>query len=184
MESGVGVELKATDLHWLENSDPYEDCCIHGKIFLRIGDRVVSDGKAEWTVSTAAFNLLRTVTRGHELGDEEELIPCCGFNMWEVETARDGLYIPNCNSGIDWSVRHTHKGVEHVISDAMRLFTCKEEWARAVCLFADEVHLFFGTAWPKQIKDDEDRRGFELFLKLWQERRKAAGVIYGERDTE
>jgi hypothetical protein len=27
------------------------------------------------------------------------------------------------------------------------------------------------TAWPKNIKDQEDRKGFELFMNLWKQLR-------------
>lgn len=174
------IELKAIGMHWMENVDPYADCCVHGGIYLRFGQRVVSDGKDSWTVSTAAFNFLRTIFIGHKSGvdGDEALIPCCGFNMWPIETWPDGLCIPNCNNGIDWSVSHEEDNtIKHTFSDGEIVFTKRDEWALSVCKFADEVFAFFKTAWPKVVPEGEDRKGFELFMKLWQERRTAAESI-------
>ncbi|MEQ1645160.1 MAG: hypothetical protein ABL959_17050 [Pyrinomonadaceae bacterium] len=178
------IELKVVRMHWMENVDPYADCCVHGGIYLRFGQRVVSDGKDTWTVSTAAFNFLRTVFNDHRVGidGDEALIPCCGFNMWPIEASPDGLCIPNCNNGIDWSVSHEQGNViKHTFPDAEMVFTKRDEWASAVCLFADGIFEFLKTAWPKVVQDDEDRRGFELFMKLWQERRLAAESINASR---
>lgn len=40
----VEIDLKFTNLHWLEEGDPHDDCCVHGNVYLRLGDRIVSDG--------------------------------------------------------------------------------------------------------------------------------------------
>jgi len=137
-----GIELKAIDLHWLPEGDPQDDCCVHGRIFLRIGEHTVSSGDAEWTVSTAAFNFLRTIFHNHHIGEEEALIPCCGFNFWQVESAPDGLYIPNCANGIDWGIEHDREVVVHSISTDKILPTSLANWVCAVCDFADEGTRF------------------------------------------
>lgn len=178
------IDLRPIGLHWLAGNDPFLDCCVHGGIFLRIGNRVVSDGKSEWTVSTAAFNFLRTITHDHVVGAGEALIPCCGFNMWPSDTAPDGIYIPNCNNGIDWELRHRGDTIEHIFGEDTMLTTDAVEWAVAVCRFADDVMNFFETAWPKVIPEEEDRRGFELFLQIWQERRSAADKFIDGRRSQ
>ena len=171
------IELRIKNMHWMANVDPYADCCVHGGIYLRIGQRVISDGKRDWSISTAAFNFLRTIFHDHYLGKAEALVPCCGFNMWPIDSSPDGLYIPNCANGIDWSVRHEGDILVHAFESGEAVDTGVNDWAMAVCEFADEVLEFFHTAWPKSIREVEDRKGFELFMKLWQERRTAAGLI-------
>jgi hypothetical protein len=173
----LDIELKAADLHWLPDGDPHDDCCVHGRVVLRIGEHTISSGNAEWTVSTAAFNFLRTISHDHHVGEEEALIPCCGFNMWPVESAPDGLYIPNCNSGLDWDIEHYGQLVIHNIGADKSYPTALLDWARAVCGFADDVRAFFHTAWPKNIPSEEDKKGFELFMTLWDQRRAGAQII-------
>jgi len=166
------IELESINMHWLEKGDPHDDCCVHGNIYLRLGDRVVSDGKSEWTISTAAFRLLGTVTREHNKNIDDHIIPCCGFNMWPMESAPDGLLIPNCNNGIDWVIQHPEQDlIAHVFSDGQIIHTHIHEWSKAICGFADPIYDFFQTAWPKNFYDEESRLGFELFMNLWKKRR-------------
>lgn len=171
------VELRPTNLHWLEESNPYEDCCAHGGVYIRIGDTIVSDGKDEdWSVSTAAFNFLKSIFQDHKLLGEEPLVPHCGFTMWPVESEPDGLYIPNCDLSINWSITHKGDQIVHEFKDGTTLETSLLVWKKAVCEFADDVYDFFQTAWPKVIDDEQDRKGFELFMSLWRERRTAADL--------
>ena len=168
-------------MHWTDNVDPFHDCCVHGRLYLKIGSQIVSAGDSEWTLSTAAFNFLRTIFENHDSAHEEDLIPCCGFNMWPDDSLKDGLYIPNCGNGIDWSVEHEADTLAHRLSANVTLYTSKKVWARAVCDFADEVFAYFQTAWPKVIDNEEDRTGFNRFIKLWQERRSSAEkLLVGE----
>ncbi|MGD9588768.1 MAG: hypothetical protein AB7Q37_03190 [Pyrinomonadaceae bacterium] len=169
------IELSPTQMHWMDNGDPLHDCCVHGGIFLSIDGFVVSDGKeTEWTVSTAAFNFLRTLSEDQPVTGRESLVPCCGFTMWPVESEPDGLYMPNCDYGINWSITHDDGEVVHEFYDGTTITTPLSDWKTAVCRFADEVEEFLHSAWPKVINDDLDRRGFELFLSLWSKRRSEA----------
>lgn len=171
------IELRATNLHWLEESNPYEDCCLHGGVYLRIGETVLSDGNDnDWTVSTAAFNLLKTAHQNHEIDNERPLIPHCGHTMWLVEGESDGLYLGGCDIGIDWAIRHEPPNVVHKLGDERSVKMGSESWRQAVCKFSDEVYEFFLTAWPKSISDKDDRKGFELFMSLWRQYRADADV--------
>lgn len=169
-------------MHWMENGDPFEDCCVHGGVYLKIEDFVVSDGSAnDWTISTAAFNFLKTLSHDHPLMGREALIPHCGFSMWLVDSEPDGLYIPNCDLGVNWSIRHVENRVVHEFQDGTQIVTTLSEWKSAVCQFADQINEFMLTAWPKAIGDEEDRKGFELFLHLWKKRRAEAKIDHGSR---
>lgn len=176
----AAIDLKPTQMHWMENSDPFRDCCVHGGIRLKIDDYVASDGLfGEWTVSTSAFNLLRTLFHDQPVTGRESLIPHCGFTMWPVDSELDGLYMPNCDIGINWSIRHEEDNVIHNFKDGTELATPIAGWRWAVCRFADEIDEFMRTAWPKVIDDPLDKRGFELFLSLWQKRRAEAELGHG-----
>jgi hypothetical protein len=106
------IELRATKLHW--QSDPFEDCCLHGGVYLKIGSLLLLDGNdADWTVSTAAFNLLNTLRQDHKISDGRPLIPHCGHTMWVVESEPDSLYVRGCDIGIDWTIEHELGKVVH-----------------------------------------------------------------------
>lgn len=171
------IELTATNLHWLDGSDPFKDCCLHGGVYLRIGNTLLSDGKdVDWTVSTAAFNLLRTLKQNHQMDDERPLIPHCGHTMWLAEGEPEGLYLGGCDIGIDWTIRHESNSVVHKLSDERTVEMSSEVWRAAVCQFSDEVFEFFMTAWPKSIADEGDLNGFERFISLWRQHRSDASV--------
>lgn len=172
-------------MHWTENVDPFEDCCVTGGIYLKIDETIVSDGSdIDWAVSTAAFNFLRTLFEGQPLIDREALIPHCGFTMWPIASERDGLYMPNCDIGINWSITHEGDQVVHEFKDGTKVRTEISDWKSAVRQFADEVMDFMHTAWPKVIDDEQDKQGFELFLSLWQKRRAEAGLEHVHRAND
>lgn len=174
------IELRPTQMHWMEGSDPFGDCCAHGGIYMRIGAVVVFDGTdADWSISTAAFNFLRTLFHDQPLVGRESLIPHCGFTMWRVASEPDGLYMPNCDLGVNWSIKHEGDKVTHQFQDGIHVVVTLSEWKSAVCQFADQVNEFMLTAWPKVIVDDEDRQGFDLFLNLWKNRRAEAELLNG-----
>lgn len=50
----------------------------------------------------------------------------------------------------------------------------EEVWRKVVCQFSDDVYEFFMTAWPKNITDGDDLKGFELFMSLWRQYRASA----------
>lgn len=169
------IELKATNLHWLEGSDPSENCCLHGGIYLKIGSTVLSDGNdADWTVSTTALNLLRTIKQNHAMDTGQPLIPHCGHTMWLVEGEPDGMYLGGCDIGIDWTIEHEGETVFHKLKGKTYVVTNNEVWRRTVCRFSDEVHEYFMTSWPKSIADEENRKGFEFFMNLWHQYRASA----------
>jgi hypothetical protein len=167
-------------MHWIESGDPFKDCCVHGGVYLRLGEINLSDGTdLDWSVSTAAFNLLRTLFEDQPLIGREALIPHCGHTMWPIATEPDGLYLPNCDIGINWSITHEGNRIFHEFPDGTHVIAGISEWKSAVCKFADEVMDFMHTAWPKVIDDEQDKHGFELFLSLWKKRRAEAGFENG-----
>jgi hypothetical protein len=95
------VELKVLNLHWLENTEAERDLCAHGSVYLKIGDIVFSEEKPDdWTVSATAYYLLKALKENHDGSSEFQLIPCCGFTMWEIGEEKE-LYICHCGIGIN-----------------------------------------------------------------------------------
>ena len=74
-------ELRIIDLHWINNEDDPTDLCAHGKVYLRIGDEILSNEESgNWTLSAAALSLMRTIKTDYKTGDfGSQLLPCCGF---------------------------------------------------------------------------------------------------------
>ena len=171
----ANVELVPMNLHWMEDGDPFADCCVHGGTFFSIDNTVLVDGKDDdWAISTGAFNLLGTVSCDHIPTRENALVPHCGFTMWVDESQPDGLYLPNCDLGINWRIGHEEGRVLHTFIDGQTFEMTSFEWKEVVCKFSDEIHGYFHTAWPKTFYDEMDKLGFELFMKLWEKRRVAA----------
>ncbi|HTK27289.1 MAG TPA: hypothetical protein VL327_12075 [Pyrinomonadaceae bacterium] len=169
------IELRPTNLHWQAESDPFEDCCLHGGVYLKIGSVFLSDGvDIDWTVSAAAFNLLNTLRKEHMVNDGRLLIPHCGHTMWVLESEPDSLYLGGCDIGINWTIQHEAGKVVHKLGGDRNVEMSLYVWQKAVCQFSDEVFKFFMTAWPKNINDEDDLKGFELFMSLWRQRRAAA----------
>lgn len=168
------VELKALNLHWLENSEPERDLCAHGSVYLKLNNNVVSEFEpTDWTVNTSAYRLLKTLKENHIASEDDFLIPHCGFTMWEIGEEKE-LYIGGCNIGINWSIRHSEDKLIHEIAKDVCIETDFNEWRNAVCSFSDEIMKFYEKSSPKLIEDEEDKKGFELFIREWKRLRAEA----------
>lgn len=168
------IELKSLNLHWLENSEAERDLCAHSSVYLKINSKIVSDKNAgDWTVSSSAYYLLKSLKENHDGNIEPQLLPCCGFNMYAVGDNKDELLIIGCPNGINWTISHKQNKVIHQFEDDEIIETDFDEWRNAVCNFSDEIMNFYENS-PTKIVDDEDRRGFELFMREWKRRREEA----------
>ncbi len=158
---------------WL-NSEPTDpsDLCSHGYIRLVIGGEVIAPGdEREYTISTSALGLLRTLESDHSperpVGSGT-LILHCGM-----------LMMLSCPVGIDWSV--THRGGRVRLRDIVRFDSTdaseavrfpgleveleEEAYRREVVAFARSAKgLFVGA--EKVLHDDTDRKEWGDF---WEE---------------
>ena len=97
----MSFEIEITSQGWLDVPDAeHEDLCSHGDVRLVIGGRVIAagDGSGDYTISTSALALLRTLESDHGLGPRvvpTALVMHCGM-----------LDMVSCPEGIDWSVSH------------------------------------------------------------------------------
>ena len=168
------VELKVLNLHWLEDTDAERDLCAHGSVYLKLNDEIISEAKNnDWTVSTAAYYLLKTLKENHSASGNEFLIPHCGFTMWEIGEEKQ-LYIGGCDTGLNWNITHSKGKVIHEIGKGEFIEINLAEWRNAVCDFSDEVMKFYENSLPKIIDDEEDKKGFELFMREWKKLREEA----------
>ena len=158
-----------------DGEDNPTDYCAHGRIRFRIDNTVFVDkGEQSWTVSSAALYLLRTVTNDHSpessVAESNYLIPCCGFTIHAIPASEYRCVTFGCGAGVDPTVKHRGSNIEVVWNGSTEVVST-EEWASAVCRFADEVESFYGRSAPKtRIEDEHDRVGWEIFWAEWSER--------------
>ncbi len=148
--------------------------CAHGSVYLKLSSKIISEEKPDdWTVNATAYYFLKTLKENHNISENSHLTPHCGHTMWEVGEEKE-LYIGGCDIGIDWNVTHSLNKVIHEIVEGEFIETDFDEWRAAVCNFSDEVMKFYETSSPKIIDDEEDKKGFELFMKEWKRLRAEA----------
>jgi hypothetical protein len=170
------VVLRPVNMAWIKGAlDDPADLCAHGHVEFRVGDRVLIDPATgpEVTVSAAALYLLRTLSRPHTKAQPvgEQLFPCCGFTMYDIEGQEDVLVI-GCPSGIDFQVLHADDQAVIVAGpdDLGELRVGRSTWVEAVNNFADLVAGFYARSSPKK-PSAEDAAGFAKFGNEWQRRR-------------
>jgi hypothetical protein len=164
-------DLKIIDLHWLENVDDRYDLCAHGHVYLKIGDQIVSDKEAnDWTLSSTALSLLRTIESDYEKDHySNQLLPCCG-HFFIPDDKGETVIIQGCNTGIDWKIIHAKDNqVRHILKNGAEVTIDDSVYKNIVIDFADQVEHFFKESRPKIIpKDKFDRKGYLTFWKEWR----------------
>jgi len=168
------IILRPTHLHWIKDAaDDPRDLCAHSPVEFNINGRVlVGPNDGDWTVSAAALYLLRTLTRDHtrEQPVGDHLFPCCGFSLYDIKGQED-VVICGCPNGLDFSIRHAGAEV-HIDSESVPMITVSSaDWRSAVHAFSDEVQAFYLQCAPKKPQEDEDVKGFRVFMKEWERRR-------------
>ena len=160
-------EIKILKLHWI-NEDDGNDLCLHGELFIRIGEEVLSDfDSGDWTLSVASLFLMRTLTMDYTPNDFDNLlIPCCGnFIVVEENTP---ITVIGCPNGVDWTIRHIEGGlVKHVSNNGSEAIITEEEYQKIVFDFADKVEQFYKDN-PRILPDDGfDLEGYSAFWNEW-----------------
>lgn len=163
--------LKIVDLYWIEQTiDNDEDLCLHGHVFVQIGNTIVDTGtKDDWTLSVGAYRMLHSIYRNHCAEDlyTGYFLTCCGHGMW-VDKKTGALIISDCPYGLNWSVTHQGDNV-HLTTEAgeqvtMALTTYRE----IVFAFADQIEAFYQSNSPKTFYDAESKNAFHQFWSEWQ----------------
>ena len=178
------MELYATDLRFMGDTeeDKTYDACIHGKVFLKIGDEILSDGQTEWCVSASAYHFLRTLFQDRLLDTENQIIPCCG-NFLVPSEDKTTVTIVGCPNGIDFSVSHEN---EHIIIRTRddKIFTVRfEEYANAVLTYAKQIQDFYTQNPPRRFQDKFDKDGFSVFCNEWYALMKQTQAILNDNSN-
>ena len=167
-------EIKILKFHWIEedNPDNKEDLCLHGKIFIRIGNEILSDFESgSWTLSAASLFLLRTLKMDYKPDDFENLlIPCCGHFI--IAEENKSVEVLGCPNGVEWTIKHIGGGlVRHISNNGSETTITEEEYRKIVLDFADKVEQFYIDN-PRTLPDDEfDLQGYNGFWRDWKELR-------------
>lgn len=127
-------------------------------------------------MSAAAIYLLRTLCRSHTKQEPvaEHLFPCCGNGLFQVE-GQDDVLIIGCNGGTDVEIVLSGEQVQISGPDGTTHQVTLADWKSAVCGFSDAVMDFYEASPRREPADQEDRKGFDQFLKEWSRRRE--GVV-------
>ena len=167
------LEIRIIDLHWITGSeDDPSDLCLHGNVFLRIGNEIIED-EADYkkTVSLSAYRMLESLYSDHIHGDNGQLLlPCCGSFMG-VDKETDEPIIVGCPNGRDWSVTHLGQTVTLTTAEGTQVCMPSEEYREIVFEFVDAVKSFYDECSPKIIIDDYENEGYRKFWDNWEARR-------------
>ena len=169
------ISLVAHELCWINGaSDDPDDQCAHGRVTMSIdGVTLVRPDDGEWTVSTAALYLLRTLTGDYtpaeRVAESNFLFPCCGFSTWQCGDRYEVICM-GCCEGIDVWIRTKGSIVEVSVADS-HLSVSRIEWRAAVLGFAKNIEQFYAQSSPKiELDDRADRDGWAAFWAEWRER--------------
>ncbi len=177
------IKIVVQEFQWVRGKeDDPEDQCAHGRVLFQVNDTIFVKPDDNWTVTTSALYLLRTITEDHTtenpVSETNFLFPCCGFSVWPAGERFEVLCM-GCSNGVDVEITH-HQGMVTIKSSAGSEEVSESEWAAAVQGFVDSVQGFYKTSTPKaHIKDEYDRQGWAAFWKEWEERYQQALLMYG-----
>lgn len=163
--------INILDLYWINGEkDNHEDLCLHGDVNVKIGEEIVADNYA-CTVSSTALYLLKTLKLDHILGEENQMLPCCGHFVIPNDI-EDTVEISGCGNGIDWSVLH-EDGYVKIITESGNVVNVKlDSYKETVFNFADEIENYYKRCKEKKIPTDEfDYNGYMKFWREWHNRR-------------
>ena len=161
-------KIDCRDLYWIcEPGQEQDDLCAHGFVTAIIGDEVLQD---DGTVSSTALYLLKTLTRNHIAGKENQMIPCCGHTLIANENLTE-VDICGCPNGTDWTVEQVMDGVKITTESGKETFVPMDEYKTEVFRFADKVEAFYAACAAKEPYDDFSGKGYTAFWNEWHRRR-------------
>jgi len=165
-------EIEITEQRWItdEPESVRNDLCSHGDIRLVIGGRVIApgDGRSDYTISTSALALLRTLELDYASDPraETQLILCCGM-----------ILMTSCPIGIYWSVTHAGGRVRLTNVDlceeigsvrdfpGLSVDLPEDEYRRQIVAFAQKAKRPF-VGIEKVIERDWEQ---DLYGEFWRE---------------
>ena len=165
--------IDATDLKWVNgDKDDIEDLCLHGHAIAYIGEHKLEYEDA--TISATALYLLKTLTEDHIIDTDNQMLPCCGFNIYpHPDDSLDNVIILGCPNGIDWTVLHDGNTVILELDDGTREYIPLDDYKREVFRFADKIEMFYKSCTAKKLPEDDELtcNGYIAFWNEWHRRR-------------
>jgi len=162
-------EIRVLRQHWIQDDGKYDplDLCSHGEIFIRIGERTLSDSEnGAWTLTACGLFLMRSLVQNCELEEFENfMVPCCGNTLIANDPQ---VVVLGCDTGIDWKTQHVNETI-HITTD--RGSTAEipfSEYKVMVKKFVDEVEEFYGDPSLKEPENEIDKEGFVQFWNEWK----------------
>lgn len=161
------MELYAQDMFFMGDTkkERAHDCCIHGKVIFKIGDKSLSED-TEWCVSASAYRFLHTLFENHFMGAEDFLIPCCGHTVIPSEDKKS-VSIIGCSNGIDFNIIHEEENITITTKDNNEYTVSFVDYKNAVLFFAKQVADFYKSNPPREFEDDFDKDGYSAFVTEW-----------------
>jgi len=169
----MNFEIKINDLYWIQEvADDPADLCLHGKVFVKIGDKVIDDGVTEdWSVSAGAYYMLKSLYHDHLAGGDTNLRPCCGHFM-VIDEKTNELFIMDCSYGLDWSVTHENGMVKLSVDENTQTVLPFEEYKSIIFEFADTIKSFYDKCSPKTpTGKDFEVKAYQRFWRDWRKMR-------------
>ena len=161
-------QIDCHDLYWFSvPGHEQEDLCLHGFVTAIIGEETIQE---EGTVSSTALYLLKTLSRNHITGEENQMIPCCGHTLLPNDDLTE-VNIIGCPNGIDWTVEHVQQGVKITTNRGSVTFVPMNVYREEIFRFADKIEDYYKRCEPKTPADDLDKRGYAVFWNEWHRRR-------------
>lgn len=172
----VSFSINCSRMEWINGSrDDPEDLCSHGHVAVQAGEETLS---YDCCTSASALRMLRSLTQDHQMEDPmlgEQMLPCCGFQMYPDET-QEHVWISGCCHGVDYGVSHRTDGIIITTQTGGCYRVRREEYRREVLAFARRVEAFYAGCTPKELPEDVlERNGWFAFWNEWHSLLKEAG---------
>lgn len=166
----ANFHIDAKHLAWIDGAaDAPEDLCLHGEAIAVIGGETFT--YADCTVSATALYLLKTLTEDHLIGEDNQMLPCCGHELYANADLSE-VSICGCPNGIDWSVVHEGDTVRLITASGQETVVPMAEYTSEVYRFADKVEAFYQSCLPKIVAEGAwERDGYTAFWREWHRRR-------------
>lgn len=158
----------AENLCWIDGSqDDPEDLCLHGDVSVIINDEALG---YSCSASAAALQMLKTLTENHEIGDGEQMLPCCGHGMFANE-ALDTVSIIGCGNGVDYAIGHREGFVVLTTERGNCYEIDRNDYRREVLKFAHLIKDFYQHCANKILPEEKwQREGYLAFWNEWERR--------------
>ena len=163
--------IRIIDLHWIDRKeDDGKDLCLHGNVFVRIGNEIIDNGvDNDWTLSAGAFMMLRSIETNHIAFKEENyMLPCCGHFMY-IDQKTNKIVVMGCPTGIDWSIIHQGNNVKLITRSGKETIISNDEYKKIIFNYVDKLKDFYNNSLPKIFSEDYHRKCYFKFWEEWNE---------------